>query len=107
MNSKENDAMRCNDVLSETNILICYMPKTELRMRSYDAMNIGKKIRVRDGKSTEIQIRIWHCSRADYEVHRSELAGVDDADGSRWIRGRRRVQRRGDPAVRRGEERRR
>ena len=24
------------------NILICYMPKTELRMRSYDAMNIAK-----------------------------------------------------------------
>ena len=42
MNSNENDAMRWNDVLSETNILICYVRKTELRMQSYDAMNKGK-----------------------------------------------------------------
>ena len=41
MNSNENDAMEWNDVLSETNILICYMPKTELRMRSYGTMNKG------------------------------------------------------------------
>ena len=41
MNSNENDAMRWNDVLSETNILIWYMPKTELRMRSYGTMNKG------------------------------------------------------------------
>ena len=53
MNSNENDAMRRNDVLSGTNILICYMPKTELRMQSYDAMNIAKIFRVRDGKSIE------------------------------------------------------
>jgi len=41
MNSNENDAMRWNDVLSEANILICYMSKTELRMQSYDMMNMG------------------------------------------------------------------
>ena len=46
MNWNENDAMEWNDVLSETNILICYMPKTELRMHSYDAMNKGKISRV-------------------------------------------------------------
>ena len=28
-------------MLSETNILICYMPKTELWMQSYDAMNMS------------------------------------------------------------------
>ena len=28
------------------NILICYMPKTELQMQSYDAMNMAKNIRV-------------------------------------------------------------
>ena len=44
MNSNENDAMEWNDVLSEVNILICYMPKTELRMQSYEAMNMSKKI---------------------------------------------------------------
>ena len=32
-------------MLSEANILICYMPKTELRMRSYGMMNIAKIIR--------------------------------------------------------------
>ena len=42
MNSYKNDAMERNEVLSEANILICYMPKTELRMQSYDAMNIEK-----------------------------------------------------------------
>ena len=41
MNSNENDAMKWNDVLSEKNILILYMPKTELRMQSYDMMNMG------------------------------------------------------------------
>ena len=40
MNSNENDAMEWNDVLSEMNILICYVPKTELRMRSYNDMNM-------------------------------------------------------------------
>ena len=41
MNSNENDAMEWNDVLSEANILICYTPKTELRMQSYDMMNMA------------------------------------------------------------------
>ncbi|XP_037446266.1 prolyl endopeptidase-like [Triticum dicoccoides] len=45
INSNENDAMEQNDVLSETNILICYMPKTELRMRRYDMMNKGTTMR--------------------------------------------------------------
>ena len=44
MNSNENDAMELNDVLSEMNILICYMHESELRMQSYDAMNMGKWI---------------------------------------------------------------
>ena len=42
MSSNENDAMRRNDVLSETNILICYTPKTELRGESYDVMKYAK-----------------------------------------------------------------
>ena len=41
MNSNENDAMEWNDVLVEANILICYMPKTELRMRRYSMMKKG------------------------------------------------------------------
>ena len=41
MNSNENDAMERNDVLSEMNILICYMHESDVRMRSCDAMNIG------------------------------------------------------------------
>ena len=40
MNSNENDAMEWNDVLSEANILICYMHESELRMQSYDTMNM-------------------------------------------------------------------
>ena len=39
MNSNENDAMEWNDVLSEMNILICYMHESEPRMQSYEAMN--------------------------------------------------------------------
>ena len=42
MNSNEND------VLSETNIMICYMPKTELRMRRYSTMNMAKNMQKRD-----------------------------------------------------------
>ena len=45
MSSNENDAMEWNDVLSEMNILICYMHESELRMQSYEAMNMSKKIR--------------------------------------------------------------
>ena len=41
MHPNENDAMELNDVLSEVNILICYMLKSELRMWSYDMMNKG------------------------------------------------------------------
>ena len=41
MNSNENDAMEWNDVLSEMNILICYMHESELRMQSYGMMNMG------------------------------------------------------------------
>ena len=37
--------MEWNDLLSEVNILICNMPKTELRMQSYEAMNMSKKFR--------------------------------------------------------------
>ena len=40
MNSNENDAMERNDVLSEVNILICYMRESELRMQSYGVMNM-------------------------------------------------------------------
>ena len=43
MNSNENDAMEWNDALSEMNILICYMPKTELRMWSYGMMKLQEK----------------------------------------------------------------
>ena len=41
MSSNENDAMEWNDVLSEMNILICYMPESELRMQRYEAMNMS------------------------------------------------------------------
>ena len=41
MNSNENDAMELNDVLSEMNILTCYMHESELWMQSYEAMNMG------------------------------------------------------------------
>ena len=41
MNSNENDAMEWNDVLSEMNILICYMHESELQMQSYGAMNMS------------------------------------------------------------------
>ena len=41
MNLNENDAMEWNDVLSEMNILICYMHESELRMQSYEAMNMS------------------------------------------------------------------
>ena len=41
MNSNENDAMEWNDVLSEMNILICYMHESELRMQSYGAVNMS------------------------------------------------------------------
>ncbi len=39
MSSNENDAMELNDVLSEMNILVCYMHESELRMQSYGASN--------------------------------------------------------------------
>ena len=42
-----------NDVLSEANILICYMPKTELRMQSYGTMNRAKYLGFRAEKSTD------------------------------------------------------
>ena len=41
MNSNENDAMEWNGVLSEMNILVCYMHESELRMQSYEAMNMS------------------------------------------------------------------
>ena len=41
MNSNENYAMEWNDVLSEMNILICYMHELELRMQSYNAINMS------------------------------------------------------------------
>ena len=41
MNSNENDAMKLNDALIESNISICYMHESELRMQSYGAANVG------------------------------------------------------------------
>ena len=41
MNSNENDSMEWNDVLSEMNILICYVHESKLQMQSYDAMKMG------------------------------------------------------------------
>ena len=41
-------------MLSETNNLICYMPKTELQMQSYDAMNMAKNIRVSGRKVNRV-----------------------------------------------------
>ena len=54
MNSNDNDAMEWNDVLSETNIFICYMHESELRMQSYDMMNMSKKIRDLGKKSPRV-----------------------------------------------------
>ena len=45
MTSNENDAMEWNDVLVETNNLTYYTHETELRMQSYDAMNMSKYFR--------------------------------------------------------------
>ena len=44
MSSNEHGAMERNEVHIETNNLICYTPKTELRVQSYDAMKYAKKI---------------------------------------------------------------
>ena len=53
------------------NILICYMPKTELRMRSYGTMNIAKKLGL-GRKSTEFWISDpGRDPGAIYEVRRS------------------------------------
>ena len=41
MSLNENDAMEWNDLLSEMNILICYMHEAELRMQSYGAVNMS------------------------------------------------------------------
>ena len=41
MSSNENDAMERNDVLVESNMLIYYMPKSELRMQRYEATNMS------------------------------------------------------------------
>ena len=66
------------------NILICYMPKTELRMRSYDAMNKSKKIRV-SGKKSTVSDPDLDPAGADPEVRRiycsPEVAG--DGGGGR------------------------
>ena len=51
MSSNENDAVRRNDLLSEANILICYMRKSELRVQSYGMMKNANKLGFR-GKST-------------------------------------------------------
>ena len=78
MSSNEHDAMRRNDVLVDTNNSICYTPKTEPRMQSYDAMKYAK-ITGRGGKkSTPARV---YCSTdpdpdrpgADFEVRRPEL----------------------------------
>ena len=42
MNSIEHGAMEWNEAHIQTNNLICYTPKTELRMQSYDAMKNAK-----------------------------------------------------------------
>ena len=41
MSSNEYDAMEWNDVLVETNNLTYYTQETELRMQSYDGMNMA------------------------------------------------------------------
>ena len=41
MSSNEYDAMEWNDVLVEANDLTYYTHETELRMQSYDSMNMA------------------------------------------------------------------
>ena len=41
MISNENDAMESNEVLVEANNLTYHTHETELRMQSYDAMNMA------------------------------------------------------------------
>ena len=59
MNSNENDAMELNDVLSEMNILICYMPKSELRMQSYGAANMSIWTKKYPGLGEKKLPQIW------------------------------------------------
>ena len=42
MNLNEHGAMERNEVHFQTNNLICYTPKTELRMQIYDMMKMPK-----------------------------------------------------------------
>ena len=55
------------------NILICYMPKTELRVQSYDAMNNAKKLWFRAKKVNRGKIRIQIWQGAVYKVGRDAL----------------------------------
>jgi len=41
MSSNEHDAIELNEVLVETNNLICHTHKTELWIQRYDAMNMA------------------------------------------------------------------
>ena len=70
-------------MLSEANILICYMPKTELRMQSYSMMKMGTWIRVsREKVNPRRYFHIWIArgSRFDEGVA-GVLAGLDEGDG--------------------------
>ena len=71
------------------------MPKTELRMQSYDAMNIAKIVRVPGQKSTGSRSR--HCSSTSLKVRRkwtsrwpdlTRSPEGEDAGSGRWSRGR-------------------
>src|SRR4051812_32810894 len=84
MSSNKNDAMRRNDVPIEANNTICYMSKTELRMRRYGRSKYAQKLGFGGEKST---------------------VGIPDPDLARmtridWIRRRR--GRRGAEEVARG-----
>ena len=58
MNSNKNDAMELNDVLSEMNILICYMHELDLRMQSYGATNMSTWTE-NFGTWEKFNLRVW------------------------------------------------
>ena len=99
-------------MLSEANILICYMHASELRMQSYGMMKIAKKIMREEEKVNPrdfwIQICTWfEADRSLSPETRKERAGATpgrsqaaDPAGVEGRRGRRRRGRRTGKALR-------
>ena len=84
MDSNENAAMERNDVLSELNILICYMHESELRMQSYGAMNMSTWIGIfRDLDEKQPPVYGFQICTLP-EAFARVLAGTAPCSGRRW-----------------------